>query len=99
MATIRFTTEIEGVAADVDSVVLSDPTGTYGVKRNDTGAAVVPDGTAMTRTGAGAYTYDFDGAEEGVEYTFYVEWSYAGAVHYVENIVVSGRPAGWVNVQ
>jgi hypothetical protein len=50
MALLRFTTKIAGVLADVTSVVLSDPTGTYGIKRNDTGATVIAANTAMSKT-------------------------------------------------
>lgn len=85
MATLTFTTKIDGALANVTSVALSDPTGTYGVKRNDTGATVIAAGRAMTLSAAGTYTYEF-APVGGVEYTFYVQWAYAGETHYVENL-------------
>ena len=45
---ISFPWKVEGVLTDVTTAKLSDPTGTYGVKRNDTSAVVVADATAMT---------------------------------------------------
>ena len=40
---------------DPTSIVLSDPTGAYGVKRNDTDAVVVADEAAFTNIGVGIY--------------------------------------------
>jgi hypothetical protein len=100
MAKLTFRTKIGGVLVDVDSVLLSDPTGSYGIKNNDTGATMIADGTAMTRTAAGTYEYDFAGAQDGVEYSFYVEWTYAGATHHVENVFWGSEVASnWVNVE
>lgn len=87
MATITFTSKSTdtGLPRDVTSAVLSDPTGTYGVRRVDTGAVVVADGTAMTRTSTGTYTHTFT-TVGGVEYQYYVEWAYAGETHHVERV-------------
>lgn len=86
MATLKFETKIEGVLADVTSVVLSDPTGTYGIKRNDTGATVVAAGTAFTKTATGTYEYEFTEPEAGIRYGYYVKWVYGGATYYQEVI-------------
>jgi hypothetical protein len=82
--TIRRVFEVEGVPTDVTSAKLSDPTGTYGVKRNDTDAVVVADDTAMTKVSTGTYEYTFTGVE-GVAYTAYVEFVYLGATFHVEH--------------
>ncbi len=70
------------VLTDATSVVLSDPSGTFGVKRNDTGEAVVAAGTAMTRVSTGIYEYTFTEPAEGLSYTAWVEIDYQGAVYH-----------------
>lgn len=89
MATLKFTTKIGYVLTDVTSVVLADPGGMYGVKRNDTDAVIVPVDTIMTKTATGTYEYEFENPVGGVEYTFYVKWAYLGETHYVENIFIA----------
>jgi len=85
---IRRIWEIEDVPTDVTAAKLSDPTGTYGVKRNDTGAVVVADGAAMTKSGTGVYEYAFTDIV-GVSYTAYVEFEYAGTFTYVEHDIAA----------
>jgi hypothetical protein len=82
--TVRKTFSVNGVPTDVSAAVLSDPTGTYGVKRNDTNAVVVADGTAMTRVSAGTYEYTFTDVI-GIAYSAYVEFTYGGLSYYVES--------------
>lgn len=77
-AVITETFKVNGVLADMDSVLLSDPGGTYGVRRNDTGAAVVADATAMTKVSTGVYRYTFAEPAFGLTYTYWVEYSFAG---------------------
>ena len=69
---------VNGVLADATSLTLRDPTGAYGVQRNDTGTMVVPPGTAMTRTGLGTYEYEFTDPVAGLSYTYWVEAVYEG---------------------
>lgn len=76
--TLRFTHELEGTLTNVTSAVLSDPTGTYGVKRDDTDATVVADGTAMTNVSTGIYQYTFTEPASSLTYSYYVEWVYSG---------------------
>lgn len=80
---VRKVFKVDGVPTDVTSALLSDPTGTFGVKRNDTNAVIVADGTAMTRVSAGTYEYAFEDAI-GVSYTAYVEFVYDGATYRFE---------------
>ena len=75
--------KVDTVLTNVTSAKLSDPTGTYGVKRNDTSAVVVADGTAMTNSATGMYEYSFTDVE-GVAYTAYVEFVYAGATYHFQ---------------
>lgn len=81
--TIHQTFQVGGVLTDVTTAKLSDPTGTYGIKRNDTDAVVVADGTAMTKTATGTYEYVFD-ATAAIAYTAYIEFVYDGDTFYIE---------------
>jgi len=71
------------------SVILSNPSETYGIKRNDTDAVVVVDNTSMVSEGDGVYTYTFDEEEgaSGIVYTYWVEWTYQGHTDYDERLV------------
>jgi hypothetical protein len=80
---VRKTFKVDGVPTDVTSARLSDPTGTYGVKRNDNNNVVVADGTVMTRISAGVYEYAFEDIV-AVSYTAYVEFVYDGATYHFE---------------
>ncbi len=75
--------KVAGVLTDVTSAKLSDPTGTFGIKRNDTNAVVVADNTSMTRIATGTYLYTLD-AEFNVAYTAYIEFVFDGDTIYVE---------------
>lgn len=85
--TIQEKFTIDGVLTDVTSVVLSDPTATYGVKRNDTSAVVVADGTAMTKVSTGVYRHTFAEPAVGLTYTYWVEWVYGGETYRDEHTV------------
>ncbi len=75
--------KVAGVLTNVTTAKLSDPTGTYGVKRNDTDAVIVADGTTMTNSSTGNYQYPFTDAV-GIAYTAYVEFVYGGATYHFE---------------
>ena len=77
------TWRVENVLTNVTSAKLSDPTGTYGVKRNDTDAVVVADGTDMTNSSTGVYEYSFTDIQD-VAYTAYVEFVYDGNTFHFE---------------
>lgn len=81
--TISQTFKVGGVLTNATSAKLSDPTGTYGIRRNDTLATVVADNTAMTNSSTGVYQYTFT-ALDGVTYTAYIEFVYDGDTIYVE---------------
>jgi len=86
--TIREQFTIDGALTDVTAIVLSDPTSTFGVKRNDTGAVVVADGTAMTKVSTGVYSYSFDEPAAGLTYTYWVEWQYGGETYRYEGTIL-----------
>lgn len=80
---IQKTWRVEGVLTDVTSAKLSDPTGTYGIRRNDTLAVVVVDGTNMVHGDTGVYQYSFEDVQD-VAYTAYVEFVYLGSTFHFE---------------
>lgn len=80
---VRKTFKVDGVLTNVTTAKLSDPTGTFGVKRNDTNAVVVADGTNMTLVSTGVYQYEFSDVA-GVAYTAYVEFVYQGSTYHFE---------------
>jgi hypothetical protein len=82
--TIRQVFTVNGIPTDVESAVLSDPTGSYGMKRTDTEEIVVADGTAMVRVEAGTYEYEYNDAV-GIPYVAYVEFQYGSTSYYVES--------------
>lgn len=86
MSIATFTIRIGGVLTNVASAVLSDPTGTYGIKRNDTGAVVVADGTALTNTAVGVYQHTFADPVFDLEYTSWLEFVRAGATVRAEKV-------------
>ena len=63
----------DDVRFDPNSVTLSDSTGTFGVKRNDTDAVVVADGTAMTKVSTGVYRHTFTEPATDLTYTIALE--------------------------
>lgn len=83
--TITRTWNVGGVPTDPTSVKLSDAAGAYGVKRDDTDAVVVADGTDMTRVSAGVYEYTFTEPDSGLDYTAWVEVVYAGNTYRFEH--------------
>lgn len=70
---IRKTFHKAGVLADPYSVTLSAADASYGVKRNDTSAVVVADGTAMTKVSTGVYQHSFTDPASDLVYTYSVE--------------------------
>jgi hypothetical protein len=78
---------VEGVLTDVTTAKLSDPTGTYGIRRlTPTQSDVVADGTAMTKAATGLYIYEYDDSSDpaGSTYTAYIEIVYGGATYHLE---------------
>jgi hypothetical protein len=74
---------VDGVLTNVTTAKMSDPTGTYGIKRNDTDAVVVADGTNMTNVSTGVYEYSFEDIQD-IAYTAYVEFVYASSTFHFE---------------
>jgi len=92
--TVTQTWNVAGVLTDATTAKLSDPTAAYGVKRDDTDAVVVADGTDMTRISAGVYQYSFAEPEEGLAFTGYVEIVYGGETYYFAHEIEALIPAG-----
>ena len=95
MSLLRKTFHVAGELTNMTSVKLSDVTGTFGVKRNDTGAVVVPDGTEMTNVSLGVYEYEFEDPDYDLYYTYVLEVAYAGDVLWAEDTMFGPTaPAG-----
>lgn len=86
---LRETFKRNGSLIDITSAVLRDPTGVFGIKRDDTDEVIVVAGTAMTEVETGVYTYSFDEpiGETGLTYTYWVEWAYEGRTYRDEHQV------------
>ena len=83
--TITRNWKVEGVLTSPTSMVLSDATGAYGVKRDDTDAVIVADGTAMTESSTGVFTYTFTEPAVGLSYTAWVEVVYGDNTYRFEH--------------
>jgi len=89
-----------GAIVTPTSVVLSDPTGVYGVKRNDTDAVVVVDATPMVYVVADEnWQYSFVQPADGLTYTYWVEWVYGGETFRDEHTVIGTVPDGLTSVR
>jgi len=92
--TVRKTWRVDGVLTDPSSITLSNEAGTAGVVRNDTGEAVVSDGTAMDKVSTGVYQKSFTEPASGLEYTAYFEVIYGGATYRSEYELDASDPTG-----
>lgn len=88
--TVQFKAGTPGVLTDPTSIVLSDETDTYGVKRADTDAVIVVAGTAMTKASTGVYYHVFTEPELALLYDYVVEINFNGSIfRYVRTITGS----------
>jgi hypothetical protein len=87
---IKTRIKIDGSLTDPTSVKLSDPDGTYGVKRTDNDAVVVADDTSMTKEDTGIYYHSFTDPADDLTYSFYVEFVYDGETYYIEGTISGG---------
>jgi hypothetical protein len=81
--TIRRRFYVGGVLTDATTAKLSDSTGSYGIIRTDTSAAVVADGTDMTHESTGTYSYTLT-TISGVAYKAYLEFVHGGNTYRAE---------------
>ncbi len=84
MSTITFNFRVGGVLTDATSVVFADPAATYGVKRTDNDAVIVPSGTALTHNSTGVYSYTFADPAYDLTYEYWVKWVYAGSTQSIQ---------------
>lgn len=92
--TIQQTFNIGGVPSDVTSVVLRDPTNTYGVRRTDTNAVVVASGVTLVHDSTGVYHYTFTEPATGLDYQYSIEWVYDGITHYNTQVLETSTSGG-----
>lgn len=88
--TINFILKVEGALTDATSVKLSDPTATFGARRQDTGDIIVADGADLTHDSTGVYSYAFTGLVSGKVYEYWVEWTYGGVTNRDEREFTAG---------
>lgn len=81
---------LDGAWSDPSSVVLSDATGTYGVRRKDTQAVVVAAGTPMVRVGDGLYRYYWSDPAAGLTYEYAVTYVIDGETYRETGEVIGG---------
>lgn len=82
-ATLRFRFWDASQLTDAESVVLSDPDGTYGLRREDTGQVIIPAGTPMQRGGAGVYSLAYDRSANS-PYAWFVAVRYKGLTQHFQ---------------
>jgi hypothetical protein len=88
--TIRKTWTVNGTPTNPTSIVLRDPTGAYGIKRDDAGAVIVAAGTAMTQVSTGVFEYTVAAADPSTTYTAWIEIVYGGETFFFEVTAVAG---------
>jgi len=71
--TLTYSHRYKGLLADVDSLVLSNPSGDYGVRTAD-GALVVAAATELVRSSQGVYSYTFTAPSPGLSYVWGVQY-------------------------
>jgi uncharacterized phiE125 gp8 family phage protein len=84
---------VDGVLVDATTAKLSDAAGVYGVKRNDTDAVVVADGTDLTHDGTGLYSYSFTDPAADLTYTYALEFVYSGQTYRSTGTLAGGTSA------
>lgn len=92
--TISFNLKVNGVLTDATSVVLSDPTSTFGVRRTDNSGVVVAAGTVMNHDGTGQYSYTFADPSPGLTYESQIKYVYGGNTFYEQKFNV-GATGGY----
>lgn len=83
MSTLTKTFRVDGILTDMGDVYLSSADEAYGIRRNDTGAVVIADGTQMTAVSTGVYVYTFTDPAYGLSYTYVLEFTYGGETHHI----------------
>jgi hypothetical protein len=91
--TLSFVLDLGAGPVDADAAVLSDPAGSYGVRRADNSAVVVAGDTAMTHTGTGTYNYTFADPAIGLVYEYVVKATIGAATHWFERRYAKPVPA------
>lgn len=87
---VQFDFSVENVLVDATTAVMSDPTGTYGVKRTDTDAVVVADGTALTNIATGIYQHTWTDPAPNLTYDYWGEFVFNGRTVRMNGSATSG---------
>lgn len=84
-----------GVLTDMTSVVLRDPTNTFGLRRTDTLEVLVAAGAAFTHVSTGVYQFIVTDPAPNLTYNYWVEFVFAGETTRLEKFQ-SGSTGGGV---
>jgi hypothetical protein len=87
---VSFSHKVNDVLTDATSVKFSDPTGVFGLRREDDHTIVVADGTDLDHDDTGLYSYTVTGLAAGITYEYWIEWVYNGATRRVDRTFVAG---------
>jgi len=82
--TIKWAVDKNSNPSDVSSVTLQDPTGSFGVIREDTNAVIVASGTPLLKVATGQYQYVLTDPAPGLDYRYYVRAVVDGDTIYYE---------------
>jgi hypothetical protein len=94
--TLRFVVVTAGAAVVLeDAPVLSNPTGSFGAVRVDTGAIVASDGEEFAASGS-LYSVSFTEPAEGLTYRYYVEAVYGGTTYHLPRTTAYNNSAALV---
>ena len=77
--------------------MLRDPTGTFGIRRDDTGAVLVAAGTPMIQVATGIFEYTVAGVDACTTYTAWIEIVSGGETYRFEITAVPGLDVAGVD--
>lgn len=81
-------TDSNGNPYDPTSVVFESPDASWGVKRDDTNAAMVAAGVSLSSSAVGTWTYTFDEPDgaDGLGYTYWIKYVVSGHTDYDKGV-------------
>jgi hypothetical protein len=96
--TLRISRKVEGVSLNADEVVLSDPTGTYGVRLLGSSEVHTDAGTVVPSLGNGQYAIGLTDLISGQVYEYVVKRTVGTSIRYVRGTFIAEESAGPVSI-
>ncbi len=87
---ISFQHTVDGALTDVDAVMFSDPSGSFGLRCMDTGQVVLGDSTPLNRDDVGRYSYTAASLTAGAAYEYWLEWIFRGESRRLQRSFIAG---------